>query len=99
MEEKSKNNEDFKELLRKLNPFAENLRNQTDGKILESKKTIYWRKFANWLINILLNGLFLNFILFIFHLQPLNPVVILGDGILVWFSFEALSKIVGIIKS
>jgi hypothetical protein len=79
--------------LRKINPYREIFRNPDDGYILDSNSYLYYREFVQWIVEVLLNGIFLWFILFVAGKQPLHWVPILGDGIFVWFVSAALKKV------
>jgi len=100
-EEKEQNipkKEEILAKLKKINPYRPLLRNPEDGKVLDTQSFVYYQKFVQWLVDILLNGFFLWIILIsIFKLQY-HWLCILPCGILVWFVLEALEKIVRIIK-
>lgn len=79
--------------LRKLNPYKK-AETDADGKLMESVSYLYWRSFAKWIIDVALNGAFLNVILWgVFRYQPLNGYVMLIDGLLVWFISVLLNKL------
>jgi len=104
MEKKEKNSENSSkngkilQKLQKINPYRKLNINPKDGFIRDSQTFVYYQKFIQWFVDIILNGFFLCIILFVFNFQPLHWVCILGDGIFVWFFFQAFEKLVRVIK-
>ncbi|HEC65530.1 MAG TPA: hypothetical protein ENI23_09560 [bacterium] len=86
------------EKIKKYSPYRPLNVNPEDNFVRDSNSFVYYQKLVQWLIDIFLNGIFLWIILFAFGLQPFHWICILADGILVWFSFKALDKIVRTIK-
>ena len=76
----------------KINPYKENQYND-GGTLIEKKSWVYYRAFSSWLIDIFFTGAFLNFILFVWGKQPLHILLVIGDGVTVWFVKDLLTKI------
>src|SRR3990167_643677 len=74
----------------KINPYKETA-HFDDGQVADKKITVYYRSFTTWLIDVALNGLILNFILAaVFVAQPIHPILVLADGLFVWFLLRFL---------
>lgn len=95
-EKKVENPVDFSKFyvfLRKLNPYKKT-ETDAEGKIMEAVRYLYWRSFSRWVIDVALNGVFLNVILWgALRAQPLNGYIMLIDGLLVWFISVILNKL------
>lgn len=92
-QEKTLKKENFNTFLHKISPYREILTNPSDGYILDSMAYLYYREFSQWIVEVLLDGVFLWFILFVAGKQPLHWILILGDGIFVWFVAKVLKKL------
>jgi len=50
---------EIRSLIDRLNPYKPTLIDKETGKPLEKKRVIYYRKLVSWMIDVILNGIFL----------------------------------------
>ncbi len=74
----------IKLFLEKIDPFQPTAYNELTGKPIESSLMLRYRDFAQWLIDVMVNGFFTNFVLAVLGYQQFHLLVILADGIAIW---------------
>lgn len=77
----------------KINPYREIRINPDTLKVVDTKVYVYYHTFVQWIVNIILNGIFCNFILYCWNIQPINYILVLGDGVTIWFISQMISKL------
>ena len=77
----------------RINPYKNHRFNEDDGSLLDKKYVVWYRELFIWIVDIMLNGLFINFILAVFTFQPLHPLVMLADGLTLWLIPKIISYI------
>jgi len=78
--------------LDKINPYKQKTVND-EGKVIDSKILLLYRQSITWIIDICLNGLVLNFIFYCWRIQPLHWGLVLGNGLLIWFTSLAIKQL------
>lgn len=78
--------------LQKYSPFRDLYVNEETGLVKDSKKFVYYQKFVQWITDVILNGVFVWFVLFAIGKQPLHWIPILADGLAVWFIVKTITK-------
>lgn len=78
------------DIFKKINPYEDLEFDLETGKPLNSRFITYYRSFGSWICDVILDGLIVNFCLYMFGMQSFNAFLALANGLTIWFVTKAI---------